>query len=98
MRQSTSRERVHVIDDLHIIDRGSHVVVVPSDMTCGSPIGCPTCDVLMCVDDIESMRAWNCCSTCQRMWIEGRHERWRAGWRPSEVDVDAMLRTLGMRR
>lgn len=27
---------------------------------------------------------WECCNKCYIEWVEGREERWKQGWRPTE--------------
>ena len=46
---------------------------------------CPTCKKynLHSRDEIYVLR-WDCCETCYIKHVEGREERWKQGWRPSD--------------
>ena len=44
---------------------------------------CPTCSTYSFnkADDFY-MYKFECCQACYIRWVEGREERWQAGWRP----------------
>ena len=44
---------------------------------------CPTCSTYSFnkADDFY-MYKFECCEACYIRWVEGREERWQAGWRP----------------
>jgi hypothetical protein len=46
---------------------------------------CPVCSVYSfdLKDDLY-MNRFECCQKCYIQWIEGRQERWKAGWRPNK--------------
>lgn len=46
---------------------------------------CPVCDKYSfdLKDDLY-MNKFECCRMCHIQWIEGREERWMAGWRPNK--------------
>ena len=46
---------------------------------------CPVCEVYSFhqVDDLY-MNKFECCQACFIKWVEGREERWLAGWRPPQ--------------
>ena len=46
---------------------------------------CPTCSTYSFdkADDFF-MHKFNCCNSCYIKWVEGREERWLAGWRPPQ--------------
>ena len=48
---------------------------------------CPVCNTYSfnTKDDTYMIR-YNCCYTCYIQWVEGREERWKAGWRPPKGD------------
>ena len=46
---------------------------------------CPTCSTYSFnkADDFY-MHKFECCQACYIRWVEGREERWLAGWRPPQ--------------
>tara|TARA_B100000902_G_C27282029_1_gene902316 strand:+ start:1592 stop:1978 length:387 start_codon:yes stop_codon:yes gene_type:complete len=46
---------------------------------------CPTCSTYSFdkADDFY-MHKFNCCNLCYIKWVEGREEKWLAGWRPPQ--------------
>ena len=46
---------------------------------------CPTCSTYSFnkADDFY-MHKFECCQACYIKWVEGREERWLAGWRPPQ--------------
>tara|TARA_A100001015_G_scaffold309802_1_gene409921 strand:- start:1016 stop:1402 length:387 start_codon:yes stop_codon:yes gene_type:complete len=46
---------------------------------------CPTCSTYSFnkADDFY-MHKFSCCQACYIKWVEGREERWQAGWRPPQ--------------
>lgn len=52
------------------------------------PFWCPVCSGFMKGD--MSTKAWyryQCCGDCYIAFVEGREDRWSAGWRPDEQHV-----------
>jgi hypothetical protein len=52
------------------------------------PTSCPVCGWLL-----RSSKYWwkfGCCGLCFVFFVEGREERWLAGWRPSPEQLEAM--------
>lgn len=46
---------------------------------------CPTCNTYsFSIKDDVYMSKFECCFDCYIQWVEGREERWLAGWRPEE--------------
>jgi len=46
---------------------------------------CSTCDTYSFdTKDNIYMNRYDCCRQCYITWIEGRKERWEAGWRPTQ--------------
>jgi hypothetical protein len=44
---------------------------------------CPICGAYSFkIRDDVFMNKFDCCYKCYIQWIEGREERWKAGWRP----------------
>ena len=45
---------------------------------------CPVCNTYSFNprDDVY-MKKFECCFNCYIQWVEGREERWKTGWRPS---------------
>jgi len=65
-------------------------IIVPTDRTPVVPLFCPVCDyALRSRDDEEAYLEFECCDRCSRLWASGRREAWKAGWRPSTVQVQA---------
>ena len=48
---------------------------------------CPTCSTYSFnkADDFY-MHKFECCEACYIRWVEGREERWQAGWRPNQQE------------
>ena len=48
---------------------------------------CPTCSTYSFnkADDFY-MYKFECCGACFIKWVEGREERWQAGWRPNQQE------------
>ena len=48
---------------------------------------CPTCSIYSFneADDFY-MHKFECCQACYIKWVEGREERWLAGWRPTQKE------------
>ena len=46
---------------------------------------CPICDIYSfdSKDDIHMIKH-DCCYKCYITWVDGREERWAAGWRPKQ--------------
>lgn len=54
------------------------------------PPWCPICGVPM--RGGKSTKAyydWGCCWLCEIEFVEGREEKWRGGWRPTQEQIDA---------
>jgi len=53
-----------------------------------TPFFCPVCKQAMLVDiDKQNYFKYKCCFKCCIFFVEGREERWKTGWRPSEDDM-----------
>lgn len=50
---------------------------------------CPICEVYSfnITDDVY-MNKYDCCEKCYIIWIEGREERWKDGWRPPKGEKE----------
>jgi len=61
-----------------------------SDIT---PLFCPVCRFVMnnSDDDVYYTR-YKCCSDCAIKWAEPNRDRWIAGWRPLERDLDVEIK------
>jgi len=45
---------------------------------------CPVCQTYSFkIKDDVFMNKFGCCHRCYISWVEGREERWKTGWRPS---------------
>jgi hypothetical protein len=54
------------------------------------PAWCPMCEGLMMGSASNtSYYKWDCCVNCFIEFIEGREEKWEAGWRPSAEQIKA---------
>ncbi|QDP51362.1 MAG: hypothetical protein GOVbin630_60 [Prokaryotic dsDNA virus sp.] len=50
---------------------------------------CPTCEEYsFSMRDDLYMNKFECCWKCYIQWVEGREERWTAGWRPIENEEE----------
>ena len=50
---------------------------------------CPVCQSFsLNVDDDLYMMKYECCFKCYIEYVEGREERWKTGWRPSEEQIN----------
>ena len=48
---------------------------------------CPVCDTFSFnPKDDAYMNKYSCCYNCYIQWVDGREERWKAGWRPPKGD------------
>jgi hypothetical protein len=84
-------------DDRTIVKRDGYVVVISENAKEPIPLDCPVCNLVMHdIADLVSYDEWKCCSWCERMWVQGKRDEWREGWRPERERVDATLRGLGM--
>ncbi|MHB8407935.1 MAG: hypothetical protein ACYDHY_07615 [Acidiferrobacterales bacterium] len=52
------------------------------------PFFCPICRSIMRGSRCNSSYySWGCCVDCVVQFVEGREQRWKDGWRPSEEEV-----------
>jgi len=59
------------------------------------PLCCPVCQTVMRGSKSNiTYYNWSCCSNCFIYFVEGREERWRSGWRPSEKLIQVMIDEL----
>lgn len=80
-----------------ITKKVGYVIIGDTDASPATPLICPICELAMSTrDDVSSYMHYSCCSWCERMWVDGRNERWQNGWRPSKEAVTATLEGLGM--
>lgn len=48
---------------------------------------CPVCETFSFnIKDDAYMSKYDCCYNCYIQWVDGREERWQAGWRPTKGD------------
>jgi hypothetical protein len=59
------------------------------------PTFCPICSGLMKGKSTNTYYDHGCCISCHIFFIEGRPERWEAGWRPSPEDIERMRVSMG---
>lgn len=66
------------------------IVIRPVARPVNMPACCPVCGVLPKDDnDILALQDVECCRDCATQWAYPKIEEWRAGWRPSSVEIDA---------
>lgn len=58
------------------------------------PAFCPVCRCLMKGKSTSTFYDYSCCINCFIFFVEGRRERWIAGWRPSSEEIEAMCKSL----
>jgi hypothetical protein len=51
------------------------------------PAWCPQCDSLMKGKSTKTYYDWGVCVLCHIEFIEGREEKWKSGWRPTEEQI-----------
>tara|TARA_Y100000992_G_scaffold301814_1_gene273731 strand:+ start:726 stop:971 length:246 start_codon:yes stop_codon:yes gene_type:complete len=60
-----------------------------------APLACPLCDILFAdKDDVMSWHQHGCCSTCRDFFMYPNQKKWNAGWRPSQEEIDDLLRRI----
>jgi hypothetical protein len=64
------------------------------DETLRVPVWCPICSSLMKGKSTQSYYDFGCCISCKIQWIEGRENRWKSGWRPSEKELSEFMNSL----
>lgn len=55
------------------------------------PIRCPMCSYLMKGKSTNTWYSWKCCMDCFIEFIEGREERWKSGWRPTDEQISSYI-------
>lgn len=58
------------------------------------PTFCPLCQGMMKGKSTSSYYDFGVCVTCAIFFVEGREQRWKDGWRPSEEEVSAYRESL----
>jgi len=53
------------------------------------PTFCPLCDFTMKGKSTTTFYSHGVCIHCFIQFVDGREERWKAGWRPSEEQLTA---------
>lgn len=57
------------------------------------PTFCPTCKRMMKGSKCNSTYyQYNCCYDCYIQWVEDREQKWLAGWRPSDEEMQKFLK------
>lgn len=57
------------------------------------PNNCPICSIFMkTMIDNQAYALYQCCSKCYVQFIECDVKRWKAGWRPSEKEIETFLK------
>ena len=52
------------------------------------PVWCPSCDGAMKGKSTVTFYQYGVCQVCWIEFIDGREERWKSGWRPSEEEKE----------
>ncbi len=58
------------------------------------PAFCPLCEKIMKGRSTFTFYEHGVCVNCTIYFIEGREERWKSGWRPSEDEMKAFEKWL----
>lgn len=54
------------------------------------PLNCPLCEIIMNgKHDTKCFLRYKCCERCYIQFIEGREEKWLAGGRPNEAQINS---------
>lgn len=65
------------------------VVILPNDIQRSIPLTCPLCKyALRTKDDEMSYNEFECCNRCEMIWAASRRDEWKAGWRPTEQEIN----------
>lgn len=60
-----------------------------------APAFCPVCETIMKGDkSTHTYYDYGCCVNCFIEFIEGREERWKLGWRPSDEQIKRFIDKL----
>ncbi len=62
-----------------------------------APFWCPVCSIPLrngSGGDDRTLYKWGCCRYCFIEFIENREERWTAGWRPKQEDIDRLFEKM----
>ena len=60
-----------------------------------APLSCPLCHILFAdKDDVISWHQYECCSVCRDFFMYPNQKKWKTGWRPSEEEIDDLLRRI----
>ena len=67
-------------------------IIVPNNSSGRIPLECPVCHILMSsFEDIVSYQESTCCTSCNEAWVFLNKEKWKAGWRPSESELNKYI-------
>ena len=58
------------------------------------PDACPMCDTLLRASDVDTYIEFGVCTNCDMSFRQPRMKDWNCGWRPSQEQVDNMLKSL----
>jgi hypothetical protein len=63
------------------------------------PLDCPVCKILLQNSfDIESYREFKCCKACKFKWAEKNRDKWKSGWRPSDIEINEFINYRNLHR
>ncbi len=69
------------------------LVVKPKNIDDPAPLFCDLCkSTNLMIDDMICHREYGCCSACVLLWVEPRKSEWLNGWRPSETEIEIVLK------
>lgn len=69
-------------------------IIKPKEVVSVIPLACPVCDhLLRSSDDAAHYTNFNCCERCANQWAYGNKTAWQNGWRPSESEVLADIKS-----
>lgn len=58
------------------------------------PVWCPMCNGPMKGKSTSAYYSFGVCVTCFIMFVDGREEKWKSGWRPSDEQVAAYIKQM----
>jgi hypothetical protein len=71
-----------------LVDKETHILIVPDEPRAVTPLACPVCETLFRnIDDEMSWEKMSCCSACADEWAYPNRVKWLNGWRPNSDAV-----------
>ncbi len=73
-------------------NKSGFFVIIPSEMSKGTPIFCPVCSFIMSSHyDEKTYEEYSCCDACSSEWARRNKSKWLDGWRPTEEEIKSVI-------